>query len=476
MLGLFGTLNLSSRSMQVQQQGIEVAGHNMANVNNPAYARQRIAIQTAPGIASENGIEGTGSDTSRISQIRDVLLDVQINAESSVTGSLEAQQRSLQYAQADLGQQLDRAASGAEGAAAAAQTGTQHGIGDSISDLFSAFQNLSTQPTSETERDIVLTKAATLADKFQQTDQRLSDLQGTINKDLGDDVAQANGLLQDVARLNQQIGIAEVSGAGAANDLRDTRQAKLEELSKLMKFDTSEGNSGSISISVGGVPLVDSTVVTESLETYDAGNGQMLVRGAASGTPINPTSGSIHGEIEVRDGAIQTLRDNLSNLASALISEVNQVHQSGFGLDGTTGLNFFDGTDAKDIHVNSSLMADHRKLQASSQAGASKNNAVAVALAQLQNAPQTGLQGQTFSQNYSRVVAGLGESLSKVNEQITDQTVVSNMLKTQRDSMSGVSLDEEMTDLMKYQKAYQASAQMVNVINEMLDTVLNMMR
>lgn len=476
MLGLFGTLNLSSRSMQVQQQGIEVAGHNMSNVNNPAYARQRVAIQTAPAIGTENGIEGTGSDTNRITQIRDVLLDVQINSEASVTGSLEAQQTALQYAQADLGQALDRAATGAEGAAAAAQTGTQHGIGDSLSDLFSAFQNLSTQPTSETERDIVLTKAANLADQFQQTDTRLAALQTDVNKDLTDDVSQVNGLLGDIAKLNQQIGTAEIAGNGAANDLRDTRQAKLEALSKFIKFDTADGNSGAVNISVGNLTLVDSTTVTDTLETYDSGNGKLLVRGAASGTQIDPTGGSIHGEIEVRDGAIQSLRDNLSNLATTLISEVNQVHQSGFGLDGTSGLTFFDGTNSSDIHVNSDLLADHRKLQASSDATATKNNSVAVALAQLQNAPQTALQGQTFSQNYSRVVAGLGDSLSKVNQGISDQTVVTNMLTTQRDSVSGVSLDEEMTDLIKYQKAYQASAQMVNVINEMLDTVINMIR
>jgi flagellar hook-associated protein 1 FlgK len=227
---------------------------------------------------------------------------------------------------------------------------------------------------------------------------------------------------------------------------------------------------------VDGLPLVDGTVVNESLETYDAGNGQMFVRGAASGTQVKPTSGSIHGFIEARDEVIQKLRDNLSNLATSLIDEVNQVHQSGFGLDGTTGLTFFEGTNSSDIHVNAALLADRRKIQASNDANAPKNNTVAVALAQLQNSPLQALQKQTFSQNYSRVVAGLGDALSDVNKNITDQSVVTNMLKTQRDSVSGVSLDEEMTDLIKYQKAYQASAQLVNTINEMLDTVLNMMR
>src|SRR3954469_8747338 len=143
MLGLFGTLNLSARSLQVQQQGIEVAGHNLANVNNPAYARQRVAIQTSTAITTNAGLEGTGSDVARIQQVRDALLDNQLVNENSETGSLEAQQQSWQYAQADLGQQLDPGATGAEGAAAASVTGGQHGIGDGIVQLFKSFQALS---------------------------------------------------------------------------------------------------------------------------------------------------------------------------------------------------------------------------------------------------------------------------------------------------------------------------------------------
>src|SRR4051812_40090851 len=133
MLGLFGTLNLSSRAMQVQQAGIEVAGHNLANVNNPAYARQRVNIATSSPIRTEHGIEGTGATATGIIQIRNSLLDAQIVTEGSVNGSLTAQQQALQYAQADLGQQIDRNQAGASGAAATAGTGTQHGIGDSVS-------------------------------------------------------------------------------------------------------------------------------------------------------------------------------------------------------------------------------------------------------------------------------------------------------------------------------------------------------
>ena len=211
--------------MQVQQAGIEVAGHNMANVNNPAYARQRIAIQTSSPIRTEHGWEGTGADVARVTQIRNYLLDNQITLEGSVTGSLEAQQQALQYAQADLGQQIDRGATGAEGAAAAAGTGKQHGIGDTISELFNQFQSLSLQPSSATERDLVLTKASQLAERFQQTDQRLDQLRESLNQTVSSDVDDVNALLADIAKLNRQIGDAEAMGDATANDIRDTRQA-----------------------------------------------------------------------------------------------------------------------------------------------------------------------------------------------------------------------------------------------------------
>jgi flagellar hook-associated protein 1 FlgK len=476
MLGLFGTLNMGARSLQVQQQGIEVAGHNLANVNNPAYARQRVQIQTATTIPTIHGLlEGTGADVASIQQVRNAILDDRVVNENSVTGSLEAQQQALQFAQSDLGQSIDSAASGAEGASAASVSGGQHGIGDSLNDLFNSFQGLSTQTTSSAQRDIVLKNAAQLADRFQQTDSRLASLHDSLNEGVESDVSQVNSLLGDIANLNKEIARAEISSNGAANDLRDSRQAKLEELGKLVKFDTSAGEAGAVNISIGGVTMVDTTVVSETLETYDAG-GNTMVRAASTDAPLDITSGHISGLMEARDGSVKELRDNLNTLASTLITEINQVHQSGFGLDGSTGLNFFQGTNASDISVNPTLASEPSKLAASDAAGEAGNNKIIVAMADLRTKQNAGLDNQTFTQNYSRVVAKLGADLSATNTQITDQNAVAQMVKTQRDSVSAVSIDEEMTDLLKYQRAYQASAQVVNTVNTMLETVLNMVR
>jgi flagellar hook-associated protein 1 FlgK len=466
MLGLFGTLNLGARALQTQQQAVEVAGHNLANVNNPAYARQRLAVETAVTTPSAFGPQGTGINAVGIVRLRSTLLDQQITNESSVTGSLEAQQEALQNAQAELGQVIDTQA---------AQDGAQHGIAEGLNNLFNEFQTLSTNPTSLTERQVVLMKAADLATKFNTVDQRLGDLQGELNRSLDTDISQVNGLLKDIANLNDKIMNAETGQPGVANDLRDLRQQRLEDLAKIVKIDTVEVSSG-VNISIAGVSVVDGPAVVDKLESYDAGGGQMLVRTQTGTTPLAVSGGRLQGTIDARDGAVASLRSNLNLLASTLITQVNTIHGAGYSLTGSSNAKFFDGSDASDIKVNASLMGNPALLQVSAVNGAVGDNQVALSLAQLANNGNAALNNQTFSQNYAQTVAALGQSLSSLNNQLEDQTAVSNMLGTQRNSVSGVSLDEEMTDMVKFQKAFQASAKLITTVDELLDTVVNMKR
>jgi len=146
----------------------------------------------------------------------------------------------------------------------------------------------------------------------------------------------------------------------------------------------------------------------------------------------------------------------------------------GYGMSGTSGAKFFNGSDASDISVNSALVSDPSLVQAAGAPGASGDNSVALALSQLANAPQAGLGNQTFSQAYSQTVAGLGYSLNNANTQVNDSTKVQSMLSQQRDSVSGVSIDEEMTSLIGFQKAYEASAKLVTAVDQMLETVISM--
>jgi flagellar hook-associated protein 1 FlgK len=157
-----------------------------------------------------------------------------------------------------------------------------------------------------------------------------------------------------------------------------------------------------------------------------------------------------------------------------MITQVNSIYSAGYDLQGNTGANFFTGTNAGTIAVNASLVGNPSALQASGVAGQPGNNQIALALAQLANATQTALGNQTFSQSYTGTITGLGSSLATANSQLNDQQLVQSMMKNQRNSVSGVNMDEEMTNLQTYEKAYQGSAELVTSVDQMLTSILAM--
>ncbi|MEN9778011.1 MAG: Flagellar hook-associated protein 1 [Verrucomicrobiota bacterium] len=476
MLGLFGALRLGTRALAAQRQGVEVAGHNLANVNNTAYARQRVSIQST---ASSDGLTdpvGSGVEVVAIRQIRDRILDGQVIAEGGVSGSLEAQQRALKTAQSLLGQSIDRGNTGAGGTSAADGVGGGQQLAAGLTDFFNSFASLAAQPASIPEREITLRRAAALAAQFPALDNRLSILGRQLDESLDTDLKSANALLSDIARLNGQISRTEVVSGGSANDLRDQRLAKLESLSGVIGFDSIEASDGSLAIVVGGVSLVTSDVREKTLETFTNTDGNRMIRASGTTDALAITSGRVHGTLDARDGGLKDLRSGINDLAKSLIDEVNSVHSAGFALDGTTGRAFFLGSSAADIRVNQALLDNPTSLQVSGSATARGDNRVAQALSQLGNRPIAALDGQTLGNAYNRIVGRLGEDLASVNQQLADQKVVAELLKGQRDSVSGVSIDEEMADLTRFQRGYQASAKLINTIDELMDTTLSLKR
>jgi flagellar hook-associated protein 1 len=210
------------------------------------------------------------------------------------------------------------------------------------------------------------------------------------------------------------------------------------------------------------------------LQTYTNSGGQLLVQAASGGTPLTLSGGSIEGSITARDGTVATLQGSLNTLASQLITQFNLGYANGYDLHGDSQPTFFTGTDAGSIGVIASVVSDPSTFQASGTAGAPGDNTVALALANLANQPLSGLNNQTFSGNYAQTVGTFGSSLQSVNEQLANSTSVSQMLTTQRSSETGVDTDTEMTNLMQFQKAYEASAELVTTVNDMLETLINM--
>jgi flagellar hook-associated protein 1 FlgK len=469
MLGLLGTLNLASRSLQTQMTGVEVTGQNLANVNTTGYTRQSVEIQTSPDISTTLGPEGTGANAVAIQQVVNAILNGQIQSQQSTSGYWNAQQTALQSAQTGLDEFLN----GTGSATSSTNSTTDTGLSGQLSGLFSAFQAVATSPTSIAARQALVSSAQTLASTFNQVNSQLDAARTSLNTSLGEDVDSANKLISGIADLNKQISTAEFTGA-TPNDLLDEREQDLENLSGLTNITTSTGTNGAVDVSIGGQTLVSGNQVLDTLKTYDAGGGQLLVQTATGGVNLTLTGGSMQGTIDARDGELATMQSSINTLASTLITQVNTIHSGGYSLTGTTGANFFNGSDAATITVNASLVNNPSLIQASGSATATGDNSVALQLADLASTAQSGLNNQTFGDSYDQTVAALGDSLQTANDQVNNQTAVSNMLSTQRSSVSGVNVDEEMTNLMSFQRAYEASAQLVTTLNTMLGDTLAM--
>ncbi|MGA2557202.1 MAG: hypothetical protein ABSG04_13105, partial [Verrucomicrobiota bacterium] len=229
MIGLFGTMDLAARSLAAQQQGTAVAGQNMANVNNPAYAREQAVIQTSEPIATPAGEEGTGADVVSITEARNSLLDNQIQSESSVTSSFLAQQSGLQNAETFLGEQLSTSSTSGT---SASSTG---GLASMLSNLFDAFSSMT---TGTGDPGTVVQRAQEVAGQFNQVSGNLSQVRGNLNSSIQTDVSSCNQDLNEIAALNQQIVLAESAG-GTANQLVDTREQTIEDLAGKVNISTS---------------------------------------------------------------------------------------------------------------------------------------------------------------------------------------------------------------------------------------------
>jgi flagellar hook-associated protein 1 FlgK len=186
------------------------------------------------------------------------------------------------------------------------------------------------------------------------------------------------------------------------------------------------------------------------------------------------TGGSIAGNITVRDGALAGLQTSLNTLASQLITQVNNIYSAGYDSSGGTGQNFFTGTSAATIGVNSALVANPSQFQGSSTAGAGGDTQIALSLANLATQSNPALGNQSLTQSYAQTVSNLGNAIQTSADQFNTSQAISTTLANQRSSQSGVSIDQEMTNLMEFQKAYEASAQIVTTINAMMETVINM--
>jgi len=467
MSGLFGDLLNASKSLAVQGYGLQITAKNIANVENPNYARQSLIIGDRGTVKTPLGMQGMGAEALGIAQARDRYLDIQVLRELSKGNYLNVQVGYFQKAEAYLGEEVSNADLSADLSDPANST---TGLSSALNNFFNAAEALAADPTDAGARQMLFLQAEFLVDKINSTDARLATLQADITNEVSFNVNVVNDLLKEIAALNAEIQKTEISGYGTAVDSRDQRQGKLEELAKYLDFTVTEipGSFGQIEITVLSATSTPVTLVSKGTASSISFDGTNF----SGGTPpvtLGLQSGSLKGAIDARDNVIANLRTTVQSVASQLIAAVNDAYNPG-----GTSTNFFQAGPPGLIQLDPTLSPNNIRTSNTGHAGA---NEIILAVADVANKRFSVAGGDvidgTISEFYAQQVAGFALTKQSTESRAEDQEIVTDLVKTMRNSVSGVSMDEELANLMIYQRGYQANARLINVIDSLLDVVIN---
>jgi len=459
MTTLNGMLDLSRRALSANQLALAIIGHNTANVNSPGFSRQRVQLTPSFPIQLVEGTLGTGVIVAGIQQIHDNLLDRSIRQGYSDFSQWEAIDGSLQSLENIFG-----------------DTSSATTLDNLLTQFWDSWQDLANDPESLTSRSALRQNAESLCAEFNRLDSQFAGQIQTHDQEIVVRVSEVNSLSSAIANLNAQIAQIEGSG-GQANDLRDQRNNLLNDLSALVNVQVTDQANGQINVYVGGQVLVQGDLslnITTRERSIPGGVVHDLVW-EDGGSSVTLSQGQIAGLIEMRDERIPEISASLDELAATLAQQVNASHITGYGLNGSSGNNFFDPsiTGAGDLTLSGEILASLDAIAASGS-GAPGDNSIALSIAGIQNQLVMANGTATIGSYYANLVSEVGVVRQNASFRYTQEQAALEQLETQRESISGVSLDEEMTLLIQYQQAYEAAARLVTTVSQMMDTVVNL--
>jgi len=457
MAGLFDGLELGKRALSTHQLWLNTIGHNVANANSPGYTRQRVNTTTTTPYESGFGPVGTGVTATDINQVRDLFLTQQYRQESQSLGQWTSMEKAMTQVESLF-----------------AEPNTES-LSDQLDQFWNAWSELGNNPESSAARSGLVQQTKMMTNTFHRLYTQISDLRKSVDSEIDLAVQQVNQISSEVASLNQQIARTELGG-DHANDLRDKRDLLIDNLAQLVNVNVAEQDNGTATVYIGSLAVVDGDA-SFAIGTYKAGGGAMAVSDIVwegSTKEIKVESGQLKGLIEMRDNTIPDYLQSLDDLAGALIENVNNTHRSGYGLDGSTGIDFFDPnyTSAGDFKLSDSIENNNNRIAASTS-GEVGDNTNALAISDLRNAKLLSRGSTTVSDFYSGLMGKVGIEAGTARSSKENYELLVTQTENSRQSIQGVSLDEEMTNMIKYQQAYDAAARVITVMDEALSTVIH---
>jgi flagellar hook-associated protein 1 len=459
MASLFDAISLAKRSLIAQQWAMQTTGHNIANVNTPGYTRQRADLTSSqPALETANGMLGMGVDVSEITRLRNRYIDQQVLQEQQQNGFLNFTDGALSQVETVLGET------------------SGYGISGILDEFWASWSDLANDPENVAARTTLQQRGADLCNNLNEKYQQLQSAQRELDGQLSGFVTEINQKTAQIASLNESISFQESQGL-TPNDLLDQRDSIIDGLSNLTNITVQDESDGSITVRLGGEILVyrDTTQQMQLAENTGSGSNLHKVIWAGSGTEVTFQSGEIGALMVVRDQTIPELLSGLDEFALNLVANINDLHSTGYGLDGSTGINFFSNTTtgASDISLSTEVAQDSGKIAASAD-GTPGNGNIALAIFNIQNSLVMNGGTATLNEYYAGLAANIGAQKQSSGNDLAQSEVTLQQLSNWKASAESVSLDEEMANMVKYQQAYTAVAKFFTTTNQLLDVLLTL--
>ncbi len=452
--GLNGALAVAAGALNAQEVAIATINNNIANANTPGYSREVVNLAAA-ATSSFDGVEvGDGVDATSVTSVRDQLISLITQQQTSAQSAASAASNVLTGVQTYF----------------STASGT---VGDALSTFFSSLSALSADPSNTADRQTVIGNAQDLVQAFQSTSSGLTSAQTGLNTQISGDVAQINQLSSQIASLNAQITSAGHAASGTST-LEDQRSELEQQLSTFTNVAVTTSADGDTITTGSGTPLV---VANQSLAlaTSAGSNGLSQVVDSNDNTVTSDlTQGDLGGILSARDTTIPAFLSQLDTLANNFAQAFNSAHESGYDLNGNAGTALFSvPASVSGSAAAIALTTTSTSAIAASSNGSAGNSGNVAALTGVQSAPLA--SGLSPTDSYASIVDAVGSAVSDANTQSTALQSSLTQLANQQSAISGVSINEESTNLIQYQQAYEAAAEVVTTINSLFSQTLNML-
>jgi flagellar hook-associated protein 1 FlgK len=453
---LSSALNIATQAMQADEAALDTTSNNIANANTPGYSRQTVNFVEAPPVEYGGQLFGTGVQIGQITSQRNSVLQIRLDQETQQQGQYNSYLASMQQVQTLFNE----------------TSGT--GLESSITAFFNSLQQLSTDPSNTNLRQSVLSAAQDMAQNFNGISSNLTTLQQSADLSVTQSVGQINSLTGQIAQLNSEISAAETTQQNAGS-LVDQRDQLVNQLSGIVGVSEIDAGNGNLTITTAsGAPLVVGNQSFQLTTQADPTTGFQHVYSLGTDITSGITGGSLGGDIQVRDSTIPSIMSSLDSLASSIETSFNSVNEAGTDLNGNPGGNFFVPPPAGGSGAAAMMavaITDPSQIAASLDGTVGDNSNINAMIA-LQN--QGIVNGQTPLNAYSNIVFQVGNDVASAQSELQGANATAQQLQNQIGSISGVSINEESANLVQYQQAYQAAAEVASIISGLTSTAINM--